>query len=78
MQIVRTTPTQSTDYVKDGVLYMGNIGGSVLVESANDLTGLPDYRPGTLAHTAGWKMAWEKAANGTWKNITGGEDVGGA
>ena len=64
------------DYVKDGVLYSTNVRGGVMVETAADLPELPEYSPGTLAHTPGWKAVWERTAMGGWKNITGGEDIG--
>ena len=77
MQIVNDVRS-GIDYVKDGVLHRGSTGGGVMVESATDVANLPNsYTPGTFAHTAGWKMAWEKKADGGWVNIVGGADIGG-
>ena len=74
MQIVWDAPKSGCDYVKNGVLHMGSTGGGVLIENASQISELPaDYKPGTMAHTAGWKAAWEKDAAGTWVNIVGGE-----
>lgn len=75
MEIIRNVPQSGCDYVDtNGVLHMGSTGGGVLVRNASDVTALPEsYAPGTMAHTAGWKAAWEKNASGTWVNIVGGE-----
>ena len=74
MRVVNTTSTQGTDYVKDGVLYVDNLDGGVLVESESDIANLPsDYRPGTLAHTAGWKKIWERDSHGIWVPVVGGD-----
>lgn len=62
----------NTDYVKDGVLYVGNeYNGNVLVESSEDLTDVAAfYRPGAIAHTDGWASVWELGADGTtWTSM---------
>ena len=63
----------NTDYVKDGVLYVGNeYNGNVLIESSSDLTDIAEfYQPGAMAHTAGWANSWERAADGDWEPIGG-------
>lgn len=63
-----------TDYVRDGVLYVGaQYTGNVLLESGDDLTGisaLNRYKPGALAHTAGWALSWELGNDGsTWVSM---------
>ena len=37
-----------------------------LVESADDLTNLPDCAPGSLAYTAGYALIWHKNLTGEW------------
>ena len=64
-QVVNSSQS-GIDYVKDGVLYRGSTGGGVLVESVDDLAELPAYRPGTLAHTAGYTHVWETDSDGEW------------
>ena len=78
MTIIRDVPMSGEDYVdSNGVLHMGSTGGGVQVRNATDVANLPtSYAPGKMAHTPGWKIAWEKSATGGWANITGGEDVG--
>lgn len=71
MDVVIDYNIVDTDYVRDGVLYVGTwYTGNVLLESVNDLTGisaLNRYMPGALAHTAGWALAWELGNDGsTW------------
>lgn len=68
-EVVTSVPTTGIDYVKDGVLYRGSTGGGVLVESESDLAELPEYRPGTLAHTAGYQKVWETDSDGQWVTI---------
>lgn len=66
------------DYIDDdGVLHIGGDGG-LMVTDGEQLADLPNsyYGPGTMAHTAGWKAVWEKAIDGTWVNIKGGDDIG--
>ena len=77
-QIVKDVRGSGPDYVKDGVLHVGGTGGGVMLENgASDIPNLPtSYFPGTMAHMPGWKAAWEKKADGGWKNIVGGADVG--
>ena len=75
MQIVRDVRF-GCDYVDGDVLHVGG-GGGLMVSSDDDLLSLPDtYGPGSMAHTAGWKAAWEKGIDGTWVNIKGGADIG--
>lgn len=68
--------TAGIDYVKDDVLHVGDHSG-VLIRTDADLDELPEYKPGTMAHTAGWKAAWEMSADGEWVNIIGGDVNGG-
>lgn len=66
----------TTDYVKDGAFVLGEgEHDGVLVESEDDLEVLPEglYQPGALAHTAGWKKAWEMAPDGHWEPMIGGD-----
>ena len=35
----------------------------------NELTGLPDYQPGTIAFTAGFGSMWQKDATGEWQEV---------
>ena len=76
MQIVRDVRF-GTDYVDESdVLHVGGSGG-VLVNSATQVAMLPNsYGPGTMVHTAGWKAVWERAADMTWTNIKGGDNIG--
>ena len=71
--------TDGMDYVCDGEFYMGSGGHrSVLIESVDDLEVLPEglYRPGAIAHTAGWQLAWELSPNGeTWAPMIAQEDA---
>jgi len=53
----------------DGVLREDVPGKEVMVTAESDLAGLPDYQPGTLAYTAGFKKIWHKAADGTWVEV---------
>lgn len=74
MDVVIDYNIVDTDYVRDGVLYVGTwYTGNVLLESADDLTGisaLNRYMPGAMAHTSGWVLAWELGNDGrTWKDM---------
>ncbi len=53
----------------DGVLREDIPAKEVQVRSENDLANLPNYQPGTLAYTAGFKKIWHKAADGTWVEV---------
>ena len=64
-----------TDYVKNGVLYIGyTYNGNVQIEAETDLPELAgQYKPGALAHLPGWvDGTWELAADGTWEPVIGG------
>lgn len=60
--------SSESDYVKDGVLYIGANPRPVIVEDESQLDELPDdvYAPGSMARLAGYTKLWEKAADGTW------------
>ena len=59
------------DYVKDGKVYQNVQMYTIQVESEEDLALLTGYgyAPGTIAHTAGWKNAWELGADGNWVDM---------
>lgn len=45
----------------------------VLIESASDLTNLPEeIAPGSVAYTASLSLMYMKAIDGTWTQIGGG------
>ena len=67
--VERTLNNTEVDYVKDGVLYKGNVADSVMIESLDDLSGLTDLCPGSIAYTAGYKRMWQLNAAGTWVEI---------
>ena len=62
------------DYVdSNNVLHVGGDGG-LMVLNQSQLALLPSsYGPGTMAHTAGYKLVWEKGIDGTWESMKGGE-----
>lgn len=66
------------DYVKDGKVFQGVQVFTIQIESEEDLDLLDDYgyAPGTIAHTAGWKEAWELGADGTWVDMLEVSDNG--
>jgi len=68
-QIIEDVSSIGTDYVKNGILHRGPSSNGILVESESDLSELPEYRPGTLAHTAGYVHVWEIDADGEWITI---------
>lgn len=63
------------DYVKNGKVYQNIQMYTIQVESEEDLELLDDYgyAPGTIAHTAGWKQAWELSTDGTWVDMMGSD-----
>lgn len=63
------------DYVKNGKVYQNIQMYTIQVESESDLALLSDYSyaPGTIAHTAGWKQAWELNTSGTWVDMMGSD-----
>ena len=63
------------DYVKNGKVYQNIQMYTIQVESEEDLELLDDYSyaPGTIAHTAGWKQAWELSTDGTWVDMMGSD-----
>lgn len=65
----RAQTVSEIDYVQDGVLHICAPSEGVMVESEDQLEGLPDYRPGTIAFTAGFKKMWQLGADGTWEAI---------
>lgn len=64
--VERTLNNNEVDYVKDGVLYKGNVADSVMIESSSDLASLTDLTPGSIAYTAGFASMWQLSASGTW------------
>ena len=70
MKQVYDVPAHGVDYIEGNVLHVGSKGGGVLVRSESDLAELPAYRPGTLAHTAGYKQIWERNVDGSWVPAT--------
>lgn len=58
----------------DGVLREDVPAKAVMVPSdPNELTGLPDYQPGTVAFVAGCSSMWQLDASGTWMPFGGDE-----
>lgn len=69
-------------YVKNGLVLKG-VTMQVMVGSEDDLVNLPeDIMPGSVAFTAGYGSMWQKAADGSWEEISqeggGGGGGGGA
>ena len=59
-----------TDYIdKSGNLVKNDDAKMVMVRSKADLDALEGYRPGTIAHTAGFKNMWQLDADGEWQVI---------
>lgn len=59
-----------TDYVdSNGRIIKNDDAKLVMVRSKADLDMLDDYRPGTIAHTAGFKNLWQMDAFGEWQTI---------
>lgn len=59
-----------TDYIdKSGNLVKNDDAKMVMVRSKADLDALEGYRPGTIAHTAGFKNMWQLDADGQWHTI---------
>ena len=61
-----------TDFVTNGELHMGiEYSGNVLVGSSDDLTDIAEYyKPGAMAHTAGWASVWELSEDGSsWEDM---------
>ena len=67
--VERVLSNSEVDYVKDGVLYKGNVADSVMVESSEDLTGLTGLTPGSIAYTAGFGSMWQLNSDSTWVEI---------
>ena len=75
MEVVNDVKISGTNYVKNNVLHIGSLNSNeVMVESMSQIQDLPQdlFTPGAVAHTAGWKLAKEKAADGTWVTAIGG------
>ena len=67
----------TTTYVSDdGEIVVNSSSEPVMIRTAADLDLLTAYEPGTFAYTAGFKKIWQKAADGTWANIVGGDANG--
>lgn len=59
-----------TDYVDESGNFVKNDDTKmVMVRSKVDLDLLEGYRPGTIAHTAGFKNMWQLDAGGVWQTI---------
>ena len=59
-----------TDYIDgNGNLVKNDDAKMVMVRSKADLDELGSYRPGTIAHTAGFKNMWQLDAGGEWQTI---------
>ena len=59
-----------TDYVDgNGNLVKNDDAKMVMVRNKADLDILENYRPGTIAHTAGFKNMWQLDAVGEWQTI---------
>lgn len=64
------TTLGNVDYVDgDGAIQTEVPVVCVMVRSSSDLSALSDYKPGTIAFTAGFGSLWQKAADGTWEEI---------
>ena len=60
----------TTDYIDDNGDITTDVEiSSIMVRSSSDLTSLSDYKPGTIAYTAGFSSMWQKSADGTWSEI---------
>ena len=59
-----------TDYVDgNGNLVKNDDAKMVMVRNKADLDILEGYRPGTIAHTAGFKNMWQLDASSEWQTI---------
>ena len=67
--VERVLNNSEVDYVKDGVLYKGNVAESVMVESSEDLSSLTGLTPGSIAYTAGFESIWQLDASNTWVEL---------
>ena len=57
-------------YVKNGLVLKG-VTMQEMVGSEDDLVNLPeDIMPGSVAFTAGYSSMWQKAADGSWEEIS--------
>ena len=48
---------------------IGNNVGAVMISSANEISTLTGYPPGTIAFTAGFKRIWQLSAEGQWVDM---------
>lgn len=70
-------PGKEVAYVKNGVLLKGTME-KIMVDDQSDLASLPEgIGPGSIAFTAGYASAWQKAANDTWGEVTQEKGGGG-
>lgn len=59
-----------TDYIdQNGNIIKNDDAKMVMVRNKSDLDLLNDYRPGTIAYTAGFKNMWQADADGEWQTI---------
>lgn len=59
-----------TDYVDgNGNLVKNDDAKMVMVRNKADLDILGNYRPGTIAYTAGFKNMWQLDASSEWQTI---------
>lgn len=66
---------RTNNYIyKNGKIIDQEGSASVMVSGSSDLTGLAALvKPGTIAYTAGWQLAWQLDLNGsTWVSLYGG------
>lgn len=69
LAVNRVLNNGEVDYVKDNVLYKGNVADSVMVSSSDDLSSLTGLMPGSIAYTAGFGSMWQLNASGSWVEI---------
>lgn len=60
----------NTDYILNGEIVENVPVICVMISAETDLELLSDYRPGTVAYTAGFANAWQKSAAGEWVSMT--------
>ena len=53
----------------DGDLHIHTAITDIMVTSADDLEGLTDFNPATIAYTAGFGNVWQLGADGEWVAI---------
>ncbi len=61
-------------YIRDGEVVSDVPIKSVMVADDTELPLLTNFAPGSIAFTAGFAEAWQKAVDGTWVQFIGGDD----